>query len=113
MELPLPSPARPSLVEGADALELATPAGTNTADTTLTTSPHNYIVPKDADGLESDPTDDNDSRRRQLQLGAAGMARRTLGLTLLMVVVFLWTMSSFLASVSIGAGNSFLSISFL
>lgn len=33
-------------------------------------------------------------------IGLAGMARRTLGISMLMVTVFLWTASNFLASVS-------------
>jgi solute carrier family 35 protein F5 len=34
------------------------------------------------------------------RLGLATMARRTLGISLLLVTVFLWTLSNFLASVS-------------
>src|SRR5690606_23627469 len=34
------------------------------------------------------------------RLGLGGVARRTLGITLLLVVVFLWTLSNFMASVS-------------
>jgi solute carrier family 35 protein F5 len=34
------------------------------------------------------------------KLGLLGVARRTLGITLLLVTVFLWTVSNFLASVS-------------
>ena len=34
------------------------------------------------------------------KLGLGGVARRTLGIALLLVVVFLWTLSNFLASVS-------------
>jgi solute carrier family 35, member F5 len=36
--------------------------------------------------------------RKQLTLG--GVARRTLGISLLLLTVFLWTLSNFLASVS-------------
>lgn len=35
------------------------------------------------------------------RLGLGGVARRTLGITLLLVVVFLWTLSNFMASVSL------------
>jgi len=37
------------------------------------------------------------------QFGLQGVARRTLGIALLLVVVFLWTLSNFLASVSIAS----------
>lgn len=36
------------------------------------------------------------------RLGLMGVARRTLGIVLLLVTVFLWTLSNFLASVSVG-----------
>jgi solute carrier family 35 protein F5 len=35
------------------------------------------------------------------KLGLGGVARRTLGIALLLVVVFLWTLSNFMASVSL------------
>jgi solute carrier family 35 protein F5 len=35
------------------------------------------------------------------KLGLGGVARRTLGIGLLLIVVFLWTLSNFLASVSV------------
>jgi solute carrier family 35 protein F5 len=35
------------------------------------------------------------------RLGLAGVARRTLGIGLLLITVFLWTLSNFLASVSL------------
>jgi solute carrier family 35 protein F5 len=34
------------------------------------------------------------------KLGLGGVARRTLGIGLLLIVVFLWTLSNFMASVS-------------
>jgi hypothetical protein len=40
------------------------------------------------------------SKRFAAGLGLPGMARRTLGILLLLVTVFLWTGSNFLASVS-------------
>lgn len=40
------------------------------------------------------------------KLGLGGVARRTLGIALLLIVVFLWTLSNFLASVSTSSGCS-------
>ena len=40
------------------------------------------------------------SRNIREKLGLGGVARRTLGIGMLLIVVFLWTLSNFMASVS-------------
>lgn len=80
-------------------------------------SPRQYTAQQDSDRQEQIEMDDGDvrrnsSRQRLLEAGretntgttgqgvVAGLARHTLGLMLLLLVVFLWTLSNFLGSVS-------------
>ncbi len=50
--------------------------------------------------LSSPPSARGAAAGFRARIGLAGVARRTLGISLLMVTVFLWTASNFLASVS-------------
>ncbi|KAJ9639023.1 uncharacterized protein PV06_07420 [Exophiala oligosperma] len=86
-------------------------------------SPRQYTAQQDSDRQEQIEMDDGDvrrnsSRQRLLEAGretntgttgqgvVAGLARHTLGLMLLLLVVFLWTLSNFLGS-SIFADNTY------
>lgn len=83
-DVPLASPAGPPLVETPDAVEMADSfASTGRVSLSLV----------------------GNHRRHQTswreRLGLAGVARRTLGISMLLVTVFLWTTSNFLASVRV------------
>ncbi|KAJ2965392.1 hypothetical protein NQ176_g10641 [Zarea fungicola] len=80
-----------------EVLELEEPTApvmttTTTTSTTVTTATETAITPT--------PVHQQASTRSFLaNFGLAGYARRTLGICLLLCVVFLWTLSNFLASV--------------
>ena len=66
-------------------------------DAPLSRAPSSALT---SDSRTTNTTTTTAPRNIREKLGLGGVARRTLGIALLLVVVFLWTLSNFLASVS-------------